>query len=196
MIIGHFGSLSVTRNLEAFLAALAKLIQRRPEARDVIRLEVYGSGADSVSAAAVEKFPVPEMIRQLGRLERDPVTGESGRDRVLRKMNTVDCLLLLHGTEVFSEEYIPSKFYEYLWTQRPVLGLVWRNPHLSRMLTENGHHAVTADDIEAIANVLSDLLDRWQQDDLEDSGRESPYTAQAATRQLVDWAKELQTQTV
>lgn len=190
MVIGHFGSLSVTRNLQCFLDAMERLIERHPEARKVVRLEIYGSSADSVSAAAIARFPAPEMIRQLGRLEHDPVTGESGRDRVLKRMNTVDCLLLLHGSEVFCEEYIPSKFYEYLWTQRPILGLVWRNPHLERLLRENGHIAVAADDADGISKALFELLDKWGRDELGDSGRESPYTAEAATRQLVAWAHD------
>jgi glycosyltransferase involved in cell wall biosynthesis len=190
VVIGHFGSLSVTRNLKSFLEALARLVKERPDTRKVVRLEVYGSGADAVSTAAIARFPAPEMIRLLGRLERDPVTGDSGRDRVLKRMNTVDCLLLLHGTEVFCEEYIPSKFYEYLWTQRPILGLVWRNQHLERLLRDNGHMAVAADDVDGIFNALSELLGRWRMDGLDDSGRESAYTAEAATKQLVAWAHE------
>jgi glycosyltransferase involved in cell wall biosynthesis len=190
MVIGHFGSLSVTRNLKSFLEALARLVKERPDTRKVVRLEVYGSGADAVSTAAIARFPAPEMIRLLGRLERDPVTGDSGRDRVLKRMNTVDCLLLLHGTEVFCEEYIPSKFYEYLWTQRPILGLVWRNQHLDRLLRDNGHMAVAADDVDGICNALSELLGSWRMGGLGDSGRESAYTAEAATKQLVAWAHE------
>ncbi len=194
LVIGHFGSLSVTRNLEYFLAALSRLVEQRAETRRLIRLEIYGSGADSVSAAAIEHFPAPEMIQELGRLEEDPVTGESGRDRVLKRMNTVDCLLLLHGTEVFCEEYIPSKFYEYLWTQRPILGLVWHNAHLERLLRENGHIAVKADDIQDICDALSSLFDKWKRSDLGDSGRDSPYTAEAATKQLITWVRRLDEQ--
>ncbi len=189
MVIGHFGSLSATRNLGCFIEAMRKLIERRPEARDVVRLEIYGSGADAVSATAITQFPVPEMIRQFGRLENDPVTGESGRERVLKRMNAVDCLLLLHGTEVFCEEYIPSKFYEYLWTQRPILGLIWRNPQLETMLRDQGHLAVAADDVQGVAEALESLFDRWLENGLEDSGKTSPYTSGAAASQLVSWAR-------
>jgi len=191
MVVGHFGSLSVTRNLEYFLQAVAQLIERRPEVRKLLRLEIYGSAPDAVSAKAIDAFPAPEMIRQLGRLENDPVTGESGRDRVLKRMNTVGCLLLLHGTEVFCEEYIPSKFYEYLWTERPILGLVWRNSHLERLLRENGHRAISADDVGGIRDALVELIDEWEGNGLPDSGRESAYTAKAATQKLVAWAREI-----
>ena len=189
LVVGHFGSLSATRNLGCFIQAMRKLIERRPEARSVVRLEIYGSGADPVSDAAITRFPAQEMIRQFGRLENDPATGESGRERVLKRMNTVDCLLLLHGTEVFCEEYIPSKFYEYLWTQRPILGLIWRNPQLEAMLRDLGHQAVSADDVEGVCSALVALFDRWIGNGLADSGQASPYTAEAATKQLVSWAR-------
>ena len=118
MTIGHFGSLASTRNLAVFLEALGRLLRKRPELAKIIRLEFYGSAVDPVSADAVAQFPFPGIVRPFGRLERDPVTGLSGRDRVLRRMQTVDALLLLHGTGTACEEYIPSKLYEYFWSER------------------------------------------------------------------------------
>lgn len=100
-------------------------------------------------------------------------------------MNAADCLLLLHGTVPFCEEYIPSKLYEYLWTQRPVFALVWRNPQLENMLRELGHWAIKADDTETIAATLEELHARWMKNELADSSTPSPYTTAAATRQIV-----------
>ena len=128
--------------------------------------------------------------RREGRLERDPATGESGRDRVLKRMNAVDCLLLLHGTEPYCAEYIPSKLYEYLWTGRPILALVWSNAQMSRMLVDLGHTAVAADDACAVEAALRGLLERWRGPGLPDSGRASPYTVDAAVRRLVAWGRE------
>lgn len=190
LVIGHFGSLSPTRNLVTFIDALGELLRRRPELGKVLRLEIYGSGVDALSQRAIDEFAFPEVIRKFGRLEQDPVTGESGRDRVLKRMQTVDALLLLHGMDSFCEEYIPSKFYEYLWTQRPIIGLTWRNRHLDRILEEQGHHAVRSDDREGIIAVLETLTEKWKADALQDSGKPSPYTSAAATAQLVGWARE------
>jgi hypothetical protein len=130
------------------------------------------------------------VVRRFGRLETDPATGESGRDRVLKRMQTVDALLLLHGMHRFCEEYIPSKLYEYLWTQRPILGLTWHNAHLDRILKEGGHWAVPTNDIPGIEAALEDLVARWEADRLQDSGKPSPYTTAAAVEQLYGWAIE------
>lgn len=191
LVVGHFGSLAPTRNLGTFVLALGRVLSARPELAGIIRLELYGGGVDSVSQNALSVFGHPEVVRRFGRLEADPATGESGRDRVLKRMQTVDALLLLHGTEAFCEEYIPSKLYEYLWTQRPIIGLVWRNPHLQRILREGGHWAVAADDVEGIASAIDNLVSRWNANDLHDSGRASRYTSAAAAEELIGWVEEL-----
>jgi hypothetical protein len=188
-VIGHFGSLSPTRHLGVFSAALRRLVEKEPALADAVRLEIYGSELDPVSREALRALP-PGVVRLQGRLERDAETGESGRDRVVKRMNAVDCLLLLHGTEATCAEYIPSKLYEYLWTQRPILALAWRNPQMSRMLEAMGHTVVAADDAAAVEAALAHLIARWRQGDLADSDRASAYTVEAAVRQLVGWARE------
>lgn len=191
LLIGHFGSLAKTRNLEIFLQGLRQHLQQVPQHAAHIRLQLYGGGIDGISAAALHDFPHPEIIQQYGRLETDPLTGESGRDQVLRRMNAVDCLLLLHGTIPFCEEYIPSKLYEYLWTQRPILALVWRNPQMEGMLRKLGHWAVAADDPAAVAAALGEVYARWEKNDLADSQSASPYTSAAAASRIVELTRNL-----
>jgi hypothetical protein len=143
-----------------------------------------------VSARAIAELRYPNIVHAFGRLERDPVTGESGRDRVLKRMQTVDALLLLHGTQSFCEEYIPSKLYEYFWTERPIIGLVWQNAHLDRILREQGHWSVPATDVAAVTAALEELIVRWQANDLRDSGKPSPYTPGAAVDQIIGWVED------
>ena len=184
LIIGHFGSLAETRNLEIFLQGLRRGLEKNPHWIEDIRLNLYGGVIDPVSAHAIRNFPYLHMIEQFGRLESDPVTGESGRNRVLKRMNAADGLLLLHGTVPFCEEYIPSKMFEYLWTQRPILALVWHNPQMVRMLRELGHWAIVANNPDEVAQALEELYARWTQNDLSDSGQPSPYTTSNAVQKI------------
>jgi hypothetical protein len=190
LVIAHLGSLAETRNLEIFLQGLRRGLENIPQRAEHIHLHLYGGGIDPVSARAIRDFPHPAMIEQFGRLETDPISGESGRDRVLKRMNAADCLLLLHGTVPFCEEYIPSKMYEYLWTQRPILALVWRNPQMERMLRGLEHWAVTANDVGAIAAAITELHARCERDELADSGKPSSYTSEAATLRIVALTNE------
>lgn len=189
-VIGHFGSLADTRNLEFFLQGMQRFTENTPQSIDNIRLHLYGGGVDAVSAHAIKVFPHSAMIEKFGRLETDPVTGESGRVRVIKRMNASDCLLLLHGTVPFCEEYIPSKMYEYLWTRRPILALVWRNPQMELLLRELGHVVVNANDPEEISQALATLYARWLRNDLPDLQANSPYSTEAATRQIVALAND------
>jgi glycosyltransferase involved in cell wall biosynthesis len=191
-IVGHFGSLSATRNLTPFIAALEALQARRPDLVAATELQVTGGPLDAVSAARIESSPVRGCIRHLGRIEADPVSGLSGREQILRRMRAVDLLLLLHGEEPICAEYIPSKLYEYLWMQRPILATVHHSPQMAAMLREQGHVAVptgagTAAGQE-LAAALEQFFDRWRSAGLPDSDRTSPYTTQAAVGQLLAWA--------
>lgn len=192
-VIGHFGSLSATRNLVPFIQALEALQVRRPELVAATELQVTGGPLDAVSAARIQSSPVRGCIRHLGRIEADPVSGLSGREQILRRMRSVDVLLLLHGEEPICAEYIPSKLYEYLWMQRPILATVHHNPQMAAMLRGQGHQVVETgqggDSVAALAAALERLYDRWRAEGLPDSGHSSPYTTAAAVQQLLGWAQ-------
>ena len=102
-----------------------------------------------------------------------------------------DVLLLLHGSDPFCEEYIPSKLFEYLWTKRPIIGLVWRNPQLERILNERGHFAINALDVTATAACLLEILGRWEDDALTDNEKAEPFTAKDAVTRIVSLADNL-----
>lgn len=190
-VLAHFGSLARNRNLVEVLAALAGLLAAHPEFRALVRLRTYGGPWDEVSLAALKTFPYPDVVEIVGRLETDPATGRSGRERVLAAMRQTDCLLLLHGDDAFSEEYFPSKLYEYLWMQRPILGVIHDNADLARLLADHGHVAVRTGDPAQLAAAIEALLARWRDDGLPSTGRPSPYPAEAAVAQVVEWTRAL-----
>jgi len=191
LVISHFGSLSPTRNLQVFLEALREFIGQDTSRTSKIRLHIFGANLDAVSAQAIDEFPYPEVVHNFGRLEADPVTGESGRTQVLKRMNEADCLLLLHGAEPACEEYIPSKLYEYLWTQRPILGLIHRNAQLTGLLHEFDHWSVESQDVNGTTQALEDIYKRWEQDKLKDNRTSSPYTTRRAVEIILGWTNNM-----
>ncbi|HEX7954009.1 MAG TPA: glycosyltransferase [Burkholderiales bacterium] len=191
MSIGHFGSLSRTRNLQVFLQGLQAFLDLHPEARKAVRFEVYGADPDDVSRAALETFPYPDNVLLHGRLEFDPATGLSGRDRVLRHMRTSDCLLLLHGKEPFCEEYIPSKLYEYAWARRPILALTWNNPQLDGLLERAGHSVINAGDAAGVARSLEGLFAHWLDGSLADMPETFSFPVERAVNEMIDLVGKL-----
>ena len=187
LVLGHFGSLSPTRHLGGVIEALSRLDET---ARSEIELHVYGSGLDVHTEQARQRWPAVSLVHH-GRVERDPLSGKSGRQRVLEAMRQCDVLLLHHGVEPVCAEYIPSKLYEYLWMQRPILGLTYRNAQLDAMLAQTGHRAVPADSVGEQAQALNSLWQAWREGGLADQPQHSPFTTAAAVDQLLAWVEAL-----
>ena len=158
----HFGSLAKDRSLSTILQALNPLFQKYPEARDLIRVHAYGAPLDSLSIETIDKSGFGDVLVSHGRLEIDPITGKSGRQRVAEKMQEADVLILLHGNDEWCAEYIPSKLYDYFWTGRPIWGITHRNPQLDQMLLERGAYLSAAGDSEGISMALQRIWLDWQ----------------------------------
>ena len=157
----HFGSLANDRSLSTILRALVPLFKKYPKARDLIRVHAYGAPLDSLSIEAIDKLQLSDVLLAHGRLEIDPVTGKSGRQRVVEKMQEADVLILLHGNDEWCAEYIPSKFYDYLWTGRPIWGITHRNPQLDQMLLERGAYLSAEGNSETISVALERIWLDW-----------------------------------
>lgn len=158
----HFGSLANDRSLSTILKALVPLFEKYPEARKAVRVHAYGAPLDSLSIEAISQFGYSDVLLAHGRLEKDPVSGKSGRERVVEKMQEADVLVLLHGNDEWCAEYIPSKFYDYLWAGRPMWGITHRNPQLDQMLLDRGAYLSAEGDAEGIAMALERIWLDWQ----------------------------------
>lgn len=172
----HFGSLGGTRNPGTFLDALQALLDADPGLGTKVRIDLYGT-MDGLSARQIAAFKYPEIVTDFGKVSRREALGA---------MRKSDVLLLIQNMDDISYETIPSKVYEYFQAKRPILGLVYRNPPLSRMLTEQGHFAAEADSPAEITAGIVKTLDLWR---TEEGDRpilpDSPYTVQNAAKKLL-----------
>ena len=162
----HFGSLANDRSISTILNALVPLFDKYPEARQRIRVHAYGAPLDLLTTEALQNLNFNDVLRAHGRLEKDPVTGKSGRERVVERMQAADVLILLHGNDEWCAEYIPSKLYDYLWTGRPIWGITHRNPQLDQMLLDRGAYLSPQSDLEAIELALERIWLDWKNQQL------------------------------
>ena len=158
----HFGSLANNRSLSTILKALVPLFAKYPDARKYIQIHAYGAPLDSLSIDAVNQLGFSDVLLAHGRLEKDHRTGKSGRERVVEKMQEADVLILLHGDDEWCAEYIPSKFYDYLWTGRPIWGITHRNPQLDQMLLDRGAYLSSDGDSQGITMAIERIWLDWQ----------------------------------
>jgi O-antigen ligase len=188
---GHFGSLTTTRNLRCLLQAFSLLFEEQPARRQQGVLDIFGSGLDDVSRTAMDEFSLASTVREHGRLEYDKVSGKSGRQQVLEEMKRSDVLLILHGSGLICEEYIPSKVYEYLLTGRPVLALTPATSELGRIVLECGHRVVDPDNAGAVKDMLAVCIREWQEGTLSGNICASPYTVQKTVDTLLEVARQV-----
>mgnify|MGYP006278229609 FL=1 len=183
----HFGSLAKDRSLSVILKALSDLLKKYPEARSVIRVHAYGAPLDSASLQAIDEYGFQDVLLVHGRLEKDSLTGLSGRERVIAKMQEADVLILLHGTGEECAEYIPSKFYDYLWAHRPIWGITHRNPQLDQMLLERNAYLSISGDDASLAMTLEKIWLDWQQKNL-NQVKGTPIGVNQAVKKIIETA--------
>jgi glycosyltransferase involved in cell wall biosynthesis len=176
----HFGTLNGTRNLVVFLKALRLLLDADRIDPDCIRLDIYGS-LDGGSKRAIQQFSLGGMVTNHGVLARKDA---------LAVMQRTDCLLLIQNTIFFSSETIPSKVYEYLLSGRPILGLVHHNAELHAMLRNSGNFPVPADQPEAVANVVENIVARFRESSLSTWAASREWTVAGAVDQLIRLGEE------
>lgn len=184
LVISHFGSLAKNRSISTILHRLPNLFQKHPEARSVIQVHVYGAKVDSFTAEAIDQHGFADLVIEHGRIEKDPVTSKSGRERIAERMQAADVLLLLHGDDAWCAEYIPSKMYEYFWMGRPIWAITHLNPQMNALLAERNAYISTADDAASIDQTLERIWLDWQQKNLMPLAFKPIGVGQAAQRIL------------
>ena len=162
LILGHFGSIAKDRSLAPVLEAMKVFFKDSPEAKELIRIQVYGSGLDESSKEAMERLELSQVVQAMGRIENDPLTGKSGRERIMEIMRQMDVLLLLHGDYEWCAEYFPSKSYDYYWTTRPIWGVTNRNPQLDAILEKRDAYLSHTLDQDSILRTLKVIWADWQ----------------------------------
>ena len=102
-------------------------------------------------------------------------------------MQEADVLILLHGTGEECAEYIPSKFYDYLWAQRPIWAITHRNPQLDQMLLERNAYLSISGDESSLAMTLEKIWLDWQEKNL-NQVKGSPIGVNQAVKKILETA--------
>ena len=164
--IAHFGSLANDRSISTVISVLPEFFKKYPNAQSQLQINVYGAGLDDNTQRALQASPHAHNLVAHGRMENDPVSGKSGRERIMAIMRSSDVLLMLHGDYEWCAEYIPSKLYDYFWAYRPIWGITNRNPELDRILMGRNHYLSHTLDQQSILNTLETIWLDWNLEQL------------------------------
>ncbi|MCI5145708.1 MAG: glycosyltransferase, partial [Candidatus Electrothrix sp. AR3] len=132
-----------------FFLALQQVLAENRGLRDKVQVDIYGS-FDGGSEQEMRRLQLEDLVVCHGLVPRQ---------QAIEAIQKTDCLLLIQNIIYFSCETIPSKVYEYLLSERPIIGLLHNNKELEAMLQENGHWAVPATDMQAVITAIRGTLD-------------------------------------
>lgn len=183
--ISHFGSLTNDRSLIDILQVLPTFFSKYPQAKKYIRFNIFGGYLDTKSINWISKFAFTENVIEHGRLEFDFYTGLSGREQIAIEMQKSDILLLLHGNTEWCREYIPSKLYDYFWTNRPIWGIIYDNPQLAHLLSERNSYVSDVENTNSIFENLKKIYFQWEKKILPFQNT-PPITVKNAVKKIYD----------
>ena len=118
-------------------------------------------------------------------MEFDFFKGLSGREQIAIKMQKSDILLLLHGNTEWCREYIPSKLYDYFWTNRPIWGIIYENPQLAHLLNERNSYLSYVGNTCSIFENLKKIYFQWEERTLPFQNT-PPITVKNAVKKICD----------
>lgn len=165
----YLGSFYGSRSPEPFLKALQYVLDKFPEWKDRIQINLYGN-VSSGFAAMVDACPVPIARGRAPYLE------------TLKMMRQSDVLLLIDAPSATgSNPFLASKLIDYLGAGRRILGITDEQGTAADILRESGHTVVSPRDVDGIATAI----ERYMEICLREGRTEVPIPNQFETRQVV-----------
>ncbi len=147
------GSLYRPDELEVFLLGVERLLSRRPDLRQKLRVDFVGQ-VNEMNTGIAAQFETPDRLGGVVAFE-----GFMPRPRVLARMAGADALLQLMSDVGGADVFVGGKLLEYLAFDRPILAVM--PPGDGRALVERLPTGIVSDvRPDAIADALERLLDR------------------------------------
>lgn len=132
-----------------FFDALEQLFARRPEIKERMRVNFMGrlgQGYDPI----IEEKGLDAVVNRLGYIDYDAH---------IRVLKSSSALLLVLSRGEKSKGWIPSKFFQYLGSGNPILGLVPEGEVKSIIEEARAGVCVEPDDVDAIAGAIERMYD-------------------------------------
>ncbi len=166
-----------------FLHALAQVLDRHPEWRDL------------VEATFVGLLPayVPALVAELGLGPNVTATGYKTHPEAIHQVMSADVLWLTVGSGAGQDQISTGKLYEYLGTRKPILGLVPTGAARDVLQQDQAALCVEPEETPAIADAIELLVRGWMDGTLPvgDAADRGRYERRLLTKSLTQNLDEL-----
>lgn len=140
-----------------FLKALKNFLAKMPHAREKIVVNFAGDWSAEYDAL-IKSYNLEQNVQHLGYLSRP---------ECLDLWDASHIQLLILGKEEDNIDRIPSKFYDYIGTKRPIFALVHPDGKVAQLIQkENLGFVADTESVEAISEQLELLYRQFEQEKL------------------------------
>lgn len=151
--ISHIGTLNVARNPKTVWRVLRDLCAENKEFKSDLLIQLVGK----------VDFSVLEDIRNYGLQDQLLKIDYLTHSEAIAKQQSSQVLLLLINNSENAKGILTGKFYEYLASKRPILGVGPTDGDAAEVLHETGGgEMVDFNDVKATKKVILDYYDRYK----------------------------------
>ena len=147
----HAGSLLGPRNPEALIRAFARFVDADPERREKARLYIIGK-VTKEHRGIEQKYKHPNIHIIV---QRYPYRNTL---EILKQAST---LILLEAAAPVSP-FLPGKFADYVYADKPILALTPTTSETARLLGEDYPYRTETDNVKGIVEKLEHLWEKWK----------------------------------
>ncbi|MEO5987402.1 MAG: glycosyltransferase, partial [Candidatus Eisenbacteria bacterium] len=175
------GTLSLMEDAGTLLKAIQLVLERRPEAREQLRVDLagpydtdYESRAASLGLGGVVEF-------------HGPLAHQTAREM----QRSADALLLWKPRAAGYATMVPGKLYEYLDSARPIVALLPADDEAGAWVAAGGGVVTPPGDAVALAQVIETMYTMWRQRGRVPDGRLAWLDEHARPRLTAELARML-----
>lgn len=163
---------------DTFLKAVKLLFDRSEEARSLIHLHFQG-GLDARIKDFIEQLELSDFVSDYGYVNHDVAVSN---------LKSADLLWMLENFSESLKQVKSGKLFEYIGSQKPILGLVHNGESQKIIEDYKAGFVVSPDNEETIANVIGTILDKWKAGMLKNVDEEivQKYNRKHITGKLAD----------
>ena len=146
------GALSLMEDVGTLIDAVARLLERDPGARAVLRVELYGP-YDRHWEERARTTGLDGVVR---------FTGTRPHAEARSAQETADLLVLWRPHGERFRTMVPGKTYEYLASGRPVLALLQADDEAAVLVRRAGGAVIAPGSVDALEREIAARLARWR----------------------------------
>lgn len=155
--ISHIGTLNAARNPEVLWKALAQLCSENAAFSHDLQIQLIGK----VDYSVIESLHAHGLGKQIHKTDYLP------HNEAIAKQQSSQVLLLLINQTANAKGILTGKFFEYLASGRPVLGIGPVDGDAAEILNQTGAGTMVGyDDVAAAVAVVRDLYSLYKNDKL------------------------------